>query len=294
MLEGQHGIVAPHHALHQNGERGDRLQPRQIAPRDRRVPVSREELRQRRRGGVRRRGVVVAAGERLAQGAPQIGDTHLRRQMKAIEQIALASAKKRCIHREHQRGAAGAFGPLHEFRGHAAIAIDVQLEPEWPRGAGAHGFDRAVGQRGEDHPRARVLRRLRGGHFAVGVGELLKGHRGHEHGPVHLLPEHGGALRPHGHVAQYPVSECAIAPCRARAAQQQFVVRAAGVVVVHHAGEPVGGRGLEPVQVDQWRRGVHAGRLLWARHSARRSPPGQCTSHDPRPDRSGTRGPHRP
>ena len=173
--------------------------------------------------------------------------------MKPVEEVALAAAEHRGIHGQDEGGAPCLFGPSHERRREAAVAEDVELEPEWPARRLAHRFDGPRRERREDHPRAGGVCGARGGEFPVSVGELLKGHRSDEHRPVELVAEEFDALRAHGNVTQDAVAQRDLVPRLARAAQEDLVARAPGEVVEHHARESLGGGGLVGVEVEQWR-----------------------------------------
>lgn len=195
----------------------------------------------------------MPAGERVAHVHAKVGRLELGGHMKTVEEIALAPPEDGGVHREHQPGAPCTLGAPHEVGRDTTVAVDVQLKPEEPRGCCAHSFDGAVGERGQDHAATAGTRGSRRGHFALGGGHLLKGHRGDDHRPIQGVASHLHGQRPVGHIAKDAVAHLNIIPRGARGTEQDLVVGATGVVVVDHARQPFRRRGFVGLQIDQGR-----------------------------------------
>ena len=85
------------------------------------------------------------------------------------------------VEREHERRALRRFRTLDEGGGEAAIAHDVELEPERLAGAFGHVLDRADRHRGERERHAECIGGARCKDLAIGPVETEEPHRRERH-----------------------------------------------------------------------------------------------------------------
>ena len=110
-------VLGMQHALEHERQRGLRAQPGDVVPARRRGQQATAEFaatRRRRRSG---RFTAATSGGRRSRRAA----------------LAVTCAVHRRIHRQHQRFVAGGFRAAHEFEVEAALALQVELEPQRPR-----------------------------------------------------------------------------------------------------------------------------------------------------------------
>src|SRR5690606_31290714 len=91
-------------------------------------------------------------------GRVHVLDAQVRRQREAVLDVALAATEQRRVDGEYERARSGSLGTAHERLGRAAVAIDVELEPDGTGRGGDDLFDRGVRQRREREDRAGITR----------------------------------------------------------------------------------------------------------------------------------------
>ena len=162
--------------------------------------------------------------ERIAQREP-------RRNGQAILRIPAAQSLHGHVDREHDRRAIRGQRTLEQFLVEAAIAHQVDLEPERLLHGAAHVLDRADAHRGQAERHAERLRGARAEHFAVGVEQAGEAGRADAAGNGPLLAENRGAELLRGHVHHHALAQLDRLQVGEIAVERDFVIRAAiGVV----------------------------------------------------------------
>src|SRR5215510_1186498 len=178
-LDGCSGIFDIEDAFDNDFARPDVLYPLDVLPVQRRIELTVGPLRE----GCDVFHALQAAGEiakcfafafqnaerpaRLPRNLDDVAQTHFRRHRHAIADVAMALAKHLQVDGENQRIAFGDTGARENIAREAAIANDVKLKPEWPRGRLRHLLDRANGHSGQGEWDARLFGRLRRQYFTV-------------------------------------------------------------------------------------------------------------------------------
>src|SRR5690606_28700257 len=112
-------------------------------------------------------GLAELRGDVRVAGRVHVLDAEVRREGEAVLDVALAPPEQRGVDGEHESACAGSLGTTHERLGGAAVAIDVELEPDRAGGGGGDLLDRGVRQRREREDRARITGTADTGELAV-------------------------------------------------------------------------------------------------------------------------------
>ncbi|GAB1412050.1 hypothetical protein MASR1M97_07860 [Candidatus Desulfobacillus denitrificans] len=197
----------------------------------------------------------VAEGERLAadghveqpagvaEDVPQLRQAAGQRGAAghAVAHVAVARGEHRQVDGEHQRPAAGGLGAGEQFFGVAAVADDVELEPERRRAGGTDFLDGADGDGAEAERHAGRMRRARRLHLAAACVEPGQPDRSEDHRLGERLAEHGGGGVDGGGAAQHALVQAQGVEVVAVGGERQLVVGAAVDVVEEGARQaPLG------------------------------------------------------
>jgi hypothetical protein len=208
-------------------------EPAQVVPADRRVELGADELHHRRRlvgdvahvgEGQRLRAEQSPPPARVTRAVGQGAQVERRRDGQPVAEVPLARAGHRRVDGQHQRPVAGLPGAGHQLLAQAAVAPDVQLEPQRRVAHSADVLERCRPQRGGDVRHAEPLRGRGDGSLAGRVH-----HAGEAGGPEHDREgardaEHVGAQVDGADVAQHLRRELPVVERRAVAAQGDLVL----------------------------------------------------------------------
>ncbi|KAG1375670.1 hypothetical protein G6F59_018308 [Rhizopus arrhizus] len=108
-----------------------------------------------------------------------------QRQLESIALVVVAVAMHRHVHGQEQHGVAVLPGAVHQVFGDAAVALHIQLQPQFTGRGGAYVFQQR-GRRGGQHERqTRLMRGARQMHVGLRPEEPIQARRPHDGG-------HGG------------------------------------------------------------------------------------------------------
>ena len=129
---------------------------------------------------------------RLGHDVDDVPDLDLRRHGQAVAHVGVALAEHLQIDGQHQRAAFRRRRALDQFADEAAVAHDVELEPERLVDRAGHVLDRIDRHGGERVGDAGRLRRAAGHDLAVAVHHAAEPDRPERERHRHLLAEDGG------------------------------------------------------------------------------------------------------
>ncbi len=172
---------------------------------------------------------------RLGGDVDRVAQREARRHREAVLDVAVALAALRQVDGDEQRRALRVAGARDDLFREAAVAEDVELEPERLLGRGAHVLDGADRHGGERVDRALGLGGARRQDLAVAIDESGEAGGRDRDRQRQLAPEHLGRHAAAGGVDQHALAEAHGAQLVAVGVARDLVVGAAVDVVEHHA-----------------------------------------------------------
>ncbi|MDT4874046.1 hypothetical protein FQZ97_1093220 [compost metagenome] len=137
-----------------------------------------------------------AATRRQPGQERRLGDVHRGyavRQGKARTLFTIAQPRYRRIHGQHQGAIARRLGALRQCQGRIPVALPVQLEPQRAGRRLGDSFQRCGGERAEHRGAAHHPGAQGAGRLALGVKQVLVGHRRQQDGVLQIIAEQSAA-----------------------------------------------------------------------------------------------------